>query len=97
MDVRAVIDAAAAAGTAVEINADPHRLDIDWRNARYAAERGVLVPIDPDAHSVSGMDVVEWGVAVARKGWLTARDVLNTRDLKEVEAFLAERVQARAT
>jgi DNA polymerase (family X) len=96
VDVRAVIDAAAEHGVAVEINADPHRLDIDWRNARYAAERGVLVPIDPDAHSVGNLDLVEWGVNVARKAWLTREDVLNTRELPEVEEYLAERVQARS-
>jgi DNA polymerase (family X) len=97
VDVRAVIDAAAEHGTAIEINADPHRLDIDWRAARYAAEKGVLVPIDPDAHSVSNLDLVEWGVHVARKGWLTARNVINTWELKEVEEFFAERVQARSS
>jgi DNA polymerase (family X) len=96
VDVRAVIDAAAEHGVAVEINADPHRLDIDWRHARYAAERGVLVPINPDAHSVGNLDLVAWGVAVARKGWLSPENVLNTRELKEVEELLAERVQGRA-
>ncbi|HYJ79152.1 MAG TPA: PHP domain-containing protein [Longimicrobiaceae bacterium] len=96
VDVRAVIDAAAEHGVAVEINADPARLDIDWRWARYAAERGVLVPINPDAHSTASLDNVQWGVRMARKGWLTARQVLNARDLDEVEAYFAERKQARA-
>lgn len=96
VDVRAVIDAAAEHGVSVEINADPSRLDIDWRNARYAAERGVLVPINPDAHSTLALDAVQWGVRVARKGWLGPRNVLNTYELDEVEEILAQRKQGRA-
>jgi DNA polymerase (family 10) len=95
VDVEAVIDAAAAHGVAVEINADPARLDVDWKNARYAAERGVLVPVNPDAHSTAALDVVYWGVGVARKAWLTKRQVLNARELEEVEDYFAERKQAR--
>ena len=96
VDVRAVIDAAAEHGVSVEINADPSRLDIDWRNARYAAQRGVLVPINPDAHSTAALDNVQWGVRVARKGWLGPRDVLNAYELEEVEEILAQRKQGRA-
>jgi DNA polymerase (family 10) len=95
VDVRAVIDAAAEHGVAVEINADPSRLDVDWRNARYAAERGVLVPINPDAHSTASLDNVQWGVRVARKGWLGPRGVLNAYELEEVEEIFAERKQGR--
>lgn len=95
VDVRAVIDAAAEHGVAVEINADPARLDVDWETARYAAERGVLVPINPDAHSTAALDNVQWGVRVARKGWLEKRDVLNAWELEEVEEHFAERKQAR--
>ena len=95
VDVRAVIDAAAEHGVCVEINADPARLDVDWHNARYAAERGVLIPIDPDAHSTDSLDHVQWGVRVARKGWLSPRNVLNTYELEEVEEFLAQRKQKR--
>jgi DNA polymerase (family 10) len=96
VDVRAVIDAAAEHGVAVEINADPARLDVDWKNARYAAERGVLVPINPDAHSTLSLDHVQWGVRVARKGWLGPRSVLNAYDLEEVEEIFAKRKQGRA-
>ena len=95
VDVRAVIDAAAEHGTCVEINADPHRLDVDWKNARYAAEKGVLVPINPDAHSTGALGSVVYGVNIARKAWLTAPQVLNTWDLDELEDFLAERKQNR--
>jgi DNA polymerase (family 10) len=96
VDVRAVIDAAAEEGVAIEINADPHRLDLDWRHARYAAERGVLIPINPDAHSVGGLDNVGWGVHVARKAWIGPRGVLNTWELAEVEEYFAQRKQARS-
>jgi DNA polymerase (family 10) len=96
VNVRAVIDAAAEHGVAVEINADPHRLDLDWHHVRYAAERGVLVPVNPDAHSVRGLDNVAFGVNVARKGWLTARQVLNTWSLEEVEEHFAQRKQGGA-
>jgi DNA polymerase (family 10) len=95
VDVRKVIDAAAEHGVCVEINADPARLDVDWHHARYAAQRGVLVPINPDAHSTGSLDNVQWGVRVARKAWLTARDVLNAWDLEAVEDFLAARKQGR--
>ncbi|HET7460215.1 MAG TPA: DNA polymerase/3'-5' exonuclease PolX [Longimicrobium sp.] len=95
VDVKAVIDAAAEHGVCVEINADPARLDVDWRWARYAAQQGVLVPIDPDAHSTDSLDYVQWGVRVARKAWLAPRNVLNTFDLEEVEDFFAARKQGR--
>jgi DNA polymerase (family X) len=91
LDVRAVLDAAADHDVIVEINANPHRLDLDWRHLRYAVQRGVLIAINPDAHSVSSLDDVAFGVNMARKGWLTARDVLNTWKLEEVEALLARR------
>jgi DNA polymerase (family X) len=96
VDIDAVLDAAAEHGVVVEINADPHRLDVDWRTARAAARRGVMIAINPDAHSVGALGVVAYGVNVARKAWLTAADVLNTRSLDQVETFLAERKQKGA-
>lgn len=96
VNVREVIDAAAEHGVAIEINADPSRLDLDWRHLRYAAQKGVLIPINPDAHSTAGLDNVAFGVGVARKGWLTAHSVLNTWTLDEVERYFAERKQTSA-
>jgi len=96
VDVRAVIDAAAEHGVAVEINADPSRLDLDWRHVRYAAARGVLVPVNPDAHSTGGLDNVAYGVNVARKGWLPAAQVPNTWELEAVEEYFAQRKQGGA-
>lgn len=96
VDVKAVIDAAAEHGTCVEINADPHRLDVNWENARYAAQKGVLIPVNPDAHSTGALGNVAYGINVARKAWLTAPQVLNTWDLDDLEEFLAERKQKGA-
>lgn len=79
VDLPAVIAAAADSGTCLEINASPYRLDLDWHWCRKAKEAGVLLAIDPDAHAVGEMDSVTYGVGVARKGWLTAADVVNTR------------------
>ena len=91
IDLRAVIEKAGATGVAVELNADPHRLDIDWRACRIAAECGTMVSIGPDAHSPQGFANLELGVAIARKGWLSAANVLNTRDADQVLAFAAAR------
>jgi DNA polymerase (family 10) len=86
LDLDAVIEKAAATGVALEINADPHRLDLDWRAVRRARERGAAISIGADAHNVAGIGNVEYGVGIARKGWLAAADVLTARP---VEGFLA--------
>jgi len=94
IDLRAVIEKAGAVGVAIELNADPHRLDIDWRACRIAAECGTLVSIGPDAHSPNGFDNLAMGVAMARKGWLSPAHILNTRSADEVLAFAAARRRA---
>lgn len=91
-----IIEKAGRVGVAVELNADPHRLDIDWRACRLAAEMGTLVSIGPDAHSPQGFENLELGVAQARKGWLGAANVLNTRPADEVLAFARARRAAAA-
>jgi DNA polymerase (family 10) len=78
LDVEAVIDAAAAHNVCIEINAHPSRLDLDWRYLHRARDKGIKIPIDPDAHSIDGLDVMRYGVGIARKGWLRPSDVLNT-------------------
>lgn len=95
VDVDAVIAAAAEAGVVIEINANPHRLDLDWRDVRTAASRGVLIAINPDAHSVAALEHVAFGVNVARKAGLKPEQILNCWPLKRVEGYLAERKQAR--
>jgi DNA polymerase (family 10) len=87
VDVAKVIDAAIANGVIIELNANPQRLDMDWRHWRRAAERGLLCSINPDAHDTVGLEFVRAGVNAARKGWLTPSQVLNTRPLAEVAAF----------
>ncbi|HEU5173347.1 MAG TPA: DNA polymerase/3'-5' exonuclease PolX [Gemmatimonadaceae bacterium] len=91
IDVDAVLERAAANGVAVEINADPHRLDLDWRYVRGALARGVTIEIGPDAHSPRGLDYTAYGVGMARKGWVTADDVLNARSVEEVSSFARKR------
>jgi DNA polymerase (family 10) len=98
IDMHAVIDKAAESGVAIELNADPHRLDLDWRLCREAKNRGVTIEIGPDAPSTQGLDNVAVGVGIARKGWLEAGDVLNARSADDVVAFArARREGERAT
>jgi DNA polymerase (family 10) len=79
VDLEAVLQAAATSGAAVEINAHPFRLDLDWRWVRRAVALGVPVVIAPDAHDPAGLADVRWGLGIARKGWATAKDVLNAK------------------
>lgn len=95
LDLDAVFQRAAQNGVAIEINADPQRLDLDWRVLRRARELGVMISIGSDAHTVAGIDNAEFGVGVARKGALTPADILNTRSVEEFLAFARAR-RARA-
>ncbi|MFH1134494.1 MAG: DNA polymerase/3'-5' exonuclease PolX [Pseudomonadota bacterium] len=88
LDLGAVLAAAAAAGTAVEINANPHRLDLDWRELRAAKALGLKTFICPDAHSATGLKDARFGVNIARKGWLTAADVVNCLNREEMADWL---------
>jgi DNA polymerase (family X) len=91
VDIAAVIAAAAASGAVLEINADPHRLDLSWQHWAGAREQGVRAAINPDAHSVEGLRNVRYGVNIARKARLTAGDVLNAWPVEDVRAYLEER------
>lgn len=84
-----IIDACAQNDVALELNANPHRLDLDWRWVRSATERGVLISINPDAHAIRELDNMKWGVAVARKGWLTPDSCLNAKSLDGFRHWLA--------
>ena len=88
LNMKAVIDAAAEARTAIEINANPARLELDWRFLSYAREKGVQVPINTDAHSVEGLKDMCFGLGIARKGGLTADDVLNALSAEDFLAAL---------
>ena len=91
IDVDAVLEKAAAGGVAVELNADPHRLDLDWRHIPRARELGVSIEIGPDAHSPRGLDHMATGIGIARKGGLSSGEVLNTRSADDVLAFARSR------
>jgi DNA polymerase (family 10) len=88
VDIPAIIEAAAETGTWIEINAAPKRLDLDWRWWRRAKEKGVKCVINPDAHGVEKLQELWFGVGVARKGWLTKEDVVNTLPLGKIEREL---------
>jgi DNA polymerase (family 10) len=95
VDLAAVFDAAARHGVAVEINGQPKRMDPDGALIRTARDRGALLCVNPDAHDVPGLAHVEYGVGLARRGWLEPHQVLNTRDAAGIDAYLVER-RARA-
>lgn len=91
LDLEAVFEKAAALGIAIELNADPKRLDIDWRYLDRARELGVTIEIGPDAHSRAGLQWTDLGVMMARKGWIEPRHVLNARSAGDVIAFARAR------
>ena len=91
VDLDAVFEKAAATGVAMEINADPHRLDLDWRVLHRARDAGVAISIGADAHNVAGIGNVDYGVGMARKGWLGPADILNARPVDEFLAFARRR------
>jgi DNA polymerase (family X) len=91
VDVEKVLEACAEHGVAVEINADPHRLDLDWRWHRRALELGCRLSINPDAHSTNGIENVRWGVKMARKGGVSADRVLNCLDLPAITRHFESR------
>ncbi len=95
VDLDAIIEAAIRLGVVIELNANPHRLDIDWRYLRNACGRGLMISINPDAHSPEGLADVTYGVGIARKGWVTAEQVINTRGLQDVRASLVQRRRER--
>ena len=95
VDLRAVIDACAETGTWIELNANPYRLDLDWRLWAYARQKGVKCAINCDAHRLEHAGFLRLGAGVARKGWLTRADVVNTRPLASLrEALGAKRKSA---
>jgi DNA polymerase (family 10) len=91
LDIDKIIDAAAANETIIELNANPRRLDMDWRWWRRATEKGVLCAINPDAHATGELDFTACGLRVGRKGWLTSEQVFNTRSLAQVLKWLGRR------
>jgi len=91
IDLSRVLAKASETGVAIEINADPHRLDLDWRMLAEARQRGVTISIGADAHNIAGLANVDFGVGIARKGGLGPDDVLNCRDAAGFLAFARAR------
>jgi DNA polymerase (family 10) len=91
VDLIEVIKAAAATGTIIELNANPRRLDLDWRYWKVAKEHGVSCSINPDAHTVRGLQDLWFGILIARKGWLTREDVVNCLPLTQIQKRLTEK------
>jgi DNA polymerase (family 10) len=85
VNVEKVIERALELGVFLEINGQPDRLDLRDVHARAAKEAGLKLVIDSDAHEVRSQSYVELGVAMARRGWLTKADVVNTRTWKQLE------------
>ncbi|MGJ1516450.1 helix-hairpin-helix domain-containing protein [Sphingobacterium siyangense] len=93
LDFKRVIDACAANGVVIEINANPLRLDLDWRWHRYAVEKGVLLSINPDAHRTEGLHDMQYGVLVAQKGGMQASNCLNTYTLDTITTYFNKKKQ----
>ena len=91
IDHKRVIEACANHNVAIEINAHPWRLDMDWRWVHYAVQKGVLISINPDAHEIEGLNDVQYGVNVARKAGLTKEMTFNAMSLKDMQRFLSRR------
>jgi DNA polymerase (family X) len=94
LDIESVVEAAKRTGTFLEINANPDRRDLNEQNARLAAEAGVTLVIDSDAHGVETLANMRYGVATARRGWITAEQVANTRPWPELDAMRKRRAAA---
>jgi DNA polymerase (family X) len=91
IDHKKVIDACAANGVAIELNAHPYRLDIDWHWIPYCMEKGVPVSINPDAHDTESLLDIRWGTLAARKGMLTKENCLNAKNLAEITEWFRKK------
>lgn len=92
IDIFKVIDAAIANRVIIEINANPQRLDMDWRFWKQAIQRGLMCSINPDAHSINNLNYFEAGVNIARKGWINSDSLLNSRDTDGIKRWFTERL-----
>ena len=90
VNIMEIIDTAAQFGKILELNANPHRLDLDWRNCIQAKKKGVKIAINPDAHHIEGLRHTSFGIKIARKGWLEKGDCLNCLNLEDVKTYLRD-------
>jgi len=95
VDHKKIIDACVANKVVIELNAHPRRLDMDWRWIGYAIDKGALISIDPDAHSITGYKDIRYGVLAAQKAGLTPQHNLSSFNLEKFKAYLAERKKSR--
>lgn len=93
LNIKKIIDACAANNVAIEVNANPFRLDLDWRMIYYARSKGCMFSINPDAHSTEGIRDIHYGIRTARKGGLQPEEVINCFDLEKFKNFLKRRVK----
>ncbi|NTW07460.1 MAG: DNA polymerase/3'-5' exonuclease PolX, partial [Syntrophaceae bacterium] len=91
VNIMEIIDVAAQYGKALELNANPRRLDLDWRNCIHARKKGVKISINPDAHRASGLADISFGIKIARKGWLEKKDCLNCLSAGEMKKYLSRK------
>jgi DNA polymerase (family 10) len=97
LDTGKIIDAAIANHVAIELNASPWRLDMDWRHWRRAAEKGLMCAINPDAHDLAGLKHVQAGINSARKGWLSRSNILTTWSHLDTNSWINAARMAKAS
>ena len=95
LNYKKIIDACAANNVIIEMNANPYRLDMDYKHIPYAIKKGVMISVNPDAHSIGEIDNIRWGIASARKGGLTKEMTWNAMSLAEIEKWLKKRRRGR--
>ncbi|MFY9270213.1 MAG: DNA polymerase/3'-5' exonuclease PolX [Candidatus Manganitrophaceae bacterium] len=89
--IEKILEEASRYNVIVELNANPYRLDLDWRYCKFAKEAGVLLSVNPDAHNIDGLSRLSFGVGIARKGWLSKEDIINTLPLEQIKKYLADK------
>ncbi len=97
VNMKKVIDACSSNNVAIEINANPHRLDLDWRQIYYAREKGCLFSINPDAHSTEEISYIKYGVLIGRKGGLNFEEVINCFSLNDFKKYLEEKRKGKSS
>lgn len=91
VEYQKIIDACAQNKVAIEMNANPYRLDLDWKWLRKAVDQGVDIFINPDAHSIEGIRDVRWGAMMANKAFLNARDIVNCKEQRDFESWIEQK------
>ncbi|MFC1564834.1 DNA polymerase/3'-5' exonuclease PolX [candidate division KSB1 bacterium] len=91
LDMERILRTAKEHNVAIELNTNPFRLDLDWKSCRAAKKLALKIAVNPDAHSIEGLDDTRYGIGIARKGWLSPGDVLNTMPPEQIEEFFINR------